>query len=308
MPRSRMLRKPLLFLSEREGFKNALLKLPGARSMATRFAAGETGAEALRAARALNQAGFRVTLDYLGESVRSPDEAERATRAYLDSLAEISSSDAESTISLKLTQLGLDIDEQLCTRNVSRIVTRAEELDNFVRIDMEDSPHTGATLRVFRTAFSRHRNVGVVIQSYLRRSAEDIDELVRIGASVRLCKGAYQEPATVAFQRKSEIDESFIQLMKRLLDAGVPTAIATHDGRMIEATSNYVKAQGISTDAFEFQMLYGVRRAYQALLAEQGYGVRIYVPYGTQWYPYFMRRMAERPANLVFVARAIIGD
>ena len=147
-----------------------------------------------------------------------------------------------------------------------------------------------------------------MIQSYLRRSAEDIDELVRIGASVRLCKGAYQEPATVAFQRKSEIDESFIQLMKRLLDAGVPTAIATHDGRMIEATSNYVKAQGISTDAFEFQMLYGVRRAYQALLAEQGYGVRIYVPYGTQWYPYFMRRMAERPANLVFVARAIIGD
>ena len=276
--------------------------------MAVRFSAGETGAEALRAVRALNQAGFRVTLDYLGESVHSPDEAERATRAYLDSLAEISTSDAESTISLKPTQLGLDIDEELCTRNVSRIVAHAEELDNFVRIDMEDSQHTGATLRVFRTAFSQHRNVGVVIQSYLRRSAEDIDELVRIGAPVRLCKGAYQEPAAVAFQRKSEIDESFIHLMKQLLDGGVPTAIATHDDRMIEATSRYVEARGISTDAFEFQMLYGARRDYQTLLVERGYRVRIYVPYGTQWYPYFMRRMAERPANLVFVARAIIGN
>jgi proline dehydrogenase len=303
-----MLRRSLLFLSEREGFKNALLKLPGAKGMATRFAAGETGAEALRASRTLNRAGFRVTLDYLGESVRSPDEAERATRAYLDSLVEISSSDAETTISLKLTQLGLDIDEDLCTRNVGRIVEQAEELDNFVRIDMEDSHHTAATLRVFRSVFPRHRNVGVVIQSYLRRSAEDVDELVRIGAPVRLCKGAYQEPGTVAFQRKSEIDDSFIQLMKRLLDGGVSTAIASHDERMIEATSRYVEERGISREAFEFQMLYGVRRDYQALLVEQGYGVRIYVPYGTQWYPYFMRRMAERPANLVFVARAILGN
>jgi proline dehydrogenase len=303
-----MLRKSLLFLSEREGFKNALLKLPGARGMATRFAAGETGAEALRAARALNGAGFRVTLDYLGESVRSPDEAERATQAYLGSLAEISTNDAESTISLKPTQLGLDIDEDLCTRNVSRIVARAEELDNFVRIDMEDSNHTAATLRVFQSVFTQYRNVGVVIQSYLRRSAEDVEELIRLGAPVRLCKGAYQEPGGVAFQRKSEIDENFVQLMRRLLDGGTPTAIASHDDRMIEATSRYVDERGISKDAFEFQMLYGVRRDYQALLVEQGYGVRIYVPYGTQWYPYFMRRMAERPANLMFVARAILGN
>jgi proline dehydrogenase len=303
-----MLRKSLLFLSEREGLKNALLKLPGAKIMATRFAAGETGTEALRAARALNQAGFRVTLDYLGESVHSPDEAERATRAYLASLAEISTSDAASTISLKPTQLGLDIDEGLCVRNVNRIVARAEELDNFVRIDMEDSRHTAATLRVFRDVFDQHQNVGVVIQSYLRRSAEDVEELIRLGAPVRLCKGAYQEPGSVAFQRKSEIDENFVELMKRLLDGGTPTAIASHDHRMIEATTRYVKERRISTDAFEFQMLYGVRRDYQILLVEQGYGVRIYVPYGTQWYPYFMRRMAERPANLVFVARAILGN
>ena len=272
-----------------------------------RFVAGETSAEALNAVQSLNQAGFRVTLDYLGESVRSPDEAEQATQAYVDSLGEIHASNASSTISLKLTQLGLDIDEELCTRNVNRIVARAAELDSFVRIDMEDSDHTAPTLRVFHRVFSEHRNVGIVIQSYLHRSAEDVDQLVACGAPVRLCKGAYQEPGTVAFQRKSEIDDNYIHLMKRLLDGGVSTAIATHDDRMIDATRSHIDEGGISTDSLEFQMLYGVRRDYQAQLVEEGYVVRIYVPYGTEWYPYLMRRMAERPANLLFVMRALLG-
>jgi len=275
--------------------------------MAMRFVAGETSAEALNAVQSLNQAGFRVTLDYLGESVRSPDEAEQATQAYVDSLGEIAASNASSTISLKLTQLGLDIDEELCTRNVNRIVARAAELDSFVRIDMEDSDHTAPTLRVFHRVFSEHRNVGIVIQSYLHRSAEDVDQLVACGAPVRLCKGAYQEPGTVAFQRKSEIDDNYILLMKRLLDGGVSTAIATHDDRMIDATRSYIDEGGISKDSLEFQMLYGVRRDYQAQLVEEGYAVRIYVPYGTEWYPYLMRRMAERPANLLFVMRALLG-
>jgi proline dehydrogenase len=302
-----MLRRSLLFLSERQGFKRALLKMPVANRMAMRFVAGETSAEALSAVKSLNQAGFRVTLDYLGESVRSPEEAEQATRAYVDSLGEIAASDASSTISLKLTQLGLDIDEELCARNVTRIVSRAAELDSFVRIDMEDSDHTASTLRVFHRVFSEQRNVGIVIQSYLHRTAEDVDQLVACGAPVRLCKGAYQEPGTVACQRKSEIDDNYVQLMKRLLDGGVPTAIATHDDRMIDATRNYVDERGISTESLEFQMLYGVRRDYQAQLVEQGYAVRIYVPYGTEWYPYLMRRMAERPANLLFVMRALLG-
>jgi proline dehydrogenase len=303
-----MLRRPLLFLSERQGFKRALLKLPVASRMAMRFVAGETSDDALRAVRSLNQAGFRVTLDHLGESVRSGDEAERATQSYVDSLDEIAASDASSTISLKLTQLGLDIGEELCTRNVTRVVARAAELDSFVRIDMEDSDHTAATLRVFHRVFAEYRNVGIVIQSYLYRSAEDVDELIACGAPVRLCKGAYQEPGSVAFQRKTEIDANYVELAKRLLDGGVPTAIATHDDRMIGATRKYVDERGISTDSFEFQMLYGVRRDYQAHLVAEGYAVRIYVPWGTEWYPYLMRRMAERPANLLFVMRALLGD
>ncbi len=338
-----MLRRSLLFLSEREALKNLLFKMPAAREVAGRFVAGESLADALRAARELNEAGFRVTLDYLGESVRERAAAEQATRAYEQSLEEIADSGVESTISLKLTQLGLDIDEDLCAANVERIVSRAAALDNFVRIDMEDSAHTAVTLRIFHRAFEAHRNVGVVLQSYLHRTEADAEQLIRLGAPVRLCKGAYSEPPEVAYQRKLDIDASFVHLMKRLLDgvaavyapagqaaggvarqparAGNPptdgdaepsrvprVAIASHDHKMIEATREYARARDISPRAFEFQMLYGVRRDYQTLLAEAGYQVRVYVPYGTQWYAYFMRRMAERPANLWFVVRAITGN
>ena len=302
-----MLRHTLLFLSDREDFKNVLMKMPFSRQAAGRFVAGETSAEALAAARALNDAGFRVTLDLLGESVNEPEEAEAATAAYRTSLDEIEASDAVSTISLKLTQLGLDIDEDFCFRNILGIVQYAEQLGTFVRIDMESSEHTDRTLRIFHKVFAEHSNVGIVIQSYLRRSEADIKELVRVGAPVRLCKGAYQEPASVAFQQKTEVDASFIRLVRLLLDGGAQTAVASHDERMIDATLEHVARNGISDDAFELQMLYGVRRDYQRQLVANGLNMRIYVPYGSQWYSYLMRRMAERPANLLFGLRAALG-
>lgn len=302
-----MLRQTLLFLSEREDFKNVLMKLPFSRQVSRRFVAGETSAEALAAARELNDAGFSVTLDLLGESVNERAEAEAATTAYRSSLDEIDASEAVSTISLKLTQLGLDIDEEFCCENIAGIVEYAATLGNFVRIDMESSEHTDRTLRIFHRVFAEHKNVGIVIQSYLRRSEADIRELVRVGAPVRLCKGAYQEPASVAFQQKAEVDASFVRLMRLLLDGGVRTAIASHDERMIDATLEYVARQGISDDAFELQMLYGVRRNYQRQLVDNGLNMRIYVPYGSQWYSYLMRRMAERPANLLFGVRAALG-
>jgi proline dehydrogenase len=302
-----MLRQTLLFLSEREDFKNVLMKMPFSREAAGRFVAGETSSEALAAARALNDAGFRVTLDLLGESVNERAEAEAATAAYRTSLDEIDASDAVSTISLKLTQLGLDIDEEFCFENILGIVQYAERLGTFVRIDMESSEHTERTLRIFHRVFAAHPNVGIVIQSYLKRSEADIKELVRVGAPVRLCKGAYQEPASVAFQQKTEVDASFIRLMRLLLDGGAQTAIASHDERMIDATLEHVARKGISDDAFELQMLYGVRRDYQRQLVSNGLNMRIYVPYGSQWYSYLMRRMAERPANLLFGLRAALG-
>lgn len=303
-----MLKQALLFLSDRNDFRKVLFKLPFARQMSGRFVAGDTSAEALEVARQLNEQGFRVTLDLLGESVSDRAEAERASAEYTGSLVEIDDHRAETTISLKLTQLGLDIDADFCFRNLLGIVRRAEELGNFVRIDMEDSEHTQTTLDVFYRVFEQHRNVGIVIQSYLYRSEADIARLVDLGAPVRLCKGAYNEPSSVAFQDKGEVDANYVHLMKMLLDGGTPTAIASHDERMIDATLEHVARSGIPDDAFEIQMLYGVRREYQRQLVDNGLNLRIYLPYGSQWYSYFMRRMAERPANLLFVVRAALGD
>lgn len=303
-----MLKSTLLFLSEREGLKNLLFKLPFSRNAAARFVAGDVSEEALAVACGLNDTGFRVTLDLLGESVSDRAEAELATAEYEESLSEIEDSAAVSSISLKLTQLGLDIDVDFCYEKILRIVRKADELGNFVRIDMESSAHMERTLDVFYRVFEQHRNVGIVIQSYLHRSEVDIARLVELGAPVRLCKGAYKEPPVVAYQSKEEVDSNYVQLMKMLLDGGTPTAIATHDERMIEATLSHVKKTGKSSEDFEFQMLYGVRRELQRRLVAEGYGMRIYVPYGSQWYSYFMRRMAERPANLLFVLRAAVGD
>jgi proline dehydrogenase len=298
-----MLRQTLLFLSERDDLKNVLMKLPFAESVAGKFVAGETLAEALAAARQLNDDGFRVTLDLLGESVHAREEAEAAAAEYRTSLDEIAASPARSTISLKLTQLGLDIDAEFCYRNILGIVRHAAELGNFVRIDMESSEHTDRTLRIFHRVFAEHRNVGIVVQSYLFRTEDDVKELVRAGAPVRLCKGAYNEPPSVAFQAKADVDASFVRLMRMLLDGGCPTAIASHDEKMIDATLEHVQRNGIPDDAFELQMLYGIRRGYQRQLVDNGLRMRIYLPYGSQWYSYLMRRMAERPANLLLVLR-----
>jgi proline dehydrogenase len=303
-----MLKHTLLFLSERNDFKKVLFKLPFAAQMSGRFVAGDTSEEALDVARFLNDSGFRVTLDLLGESVSDRAEAQFAAAEYAESLVEIDAHEAETTISLKLTQLGLDIDTDFCFENLLGIVQRADELGNFVRIDMEDSEHTQTTLDIFYRVFERYRNVGIVIQSYLHRSEADIARLVELGAPVRLCKGAYAEPPSVAFQEKSEVDANYVHLMKMLLDGGAPTAIASHDERMIDATLEHVSRNGIPDDAFEIQMLYGVRRDYQRQLVDNGLNMRIYLPYGSQWYSYFMRRMAERPANLLFVMRAAFGD
>jgi len=303
-----MLKQTLLFLSERNDLKKVLFKLPYARGMAARFVAGDTSEEALAVAKQLNDRGFRVTLDLLGESVIERTEAERASAEYTESLAEINAHEATTTISLKLTQLGLDIDTDFCYENLLGIVRQADDLGNFVRIDMEDSEHTQTTLEVFYRVFEQYRNVGIVIQSYLYRSEDDIARLVELGAPVRLCKGAYKEPASVAFQDKRQVDANYVRLMRMLLDGGAPTAIASHDERMIDATLEHVSKNGLSDDAFEIQMLHGVRRDYQRQLVDNGLNMRIYLPYGSQWYSYFMRRMAERPANLLFVVRAAFGD
>jgi len=302
-----LLRPALLWLSEKDDFRDILFKLPFARTAATKFVAGETHDVALQTAAELNRDGFRVTLDLLGESVGDRGEAEAAADEYARSLDLIDASEAETTISLKLTQLGLDIDTAFCGANLERIVNHAAELGNFVRIDMEGSAYTQRTLDVFYEVFERHRNVGIVIQSYLKRSEADIERLIELRASVRLCKGAYQEPASVAFQDRAEVDASYVRLVKKLLDGGAPTAIATHDERMIEASLAHVEANGIPREAYELQMLYGVRRELQQSLTSDGWPMRIYLPYGSQWYSYFMRRMAERPANLWFALRAMLG-
>lgn len=303
-----MLRRTLLWMSGRDDIRDLLFRLPFARAAAARFIAGETHDVALRAAAELNQEGFRVTLDLLGESVSDRREAEAAAEEYARSLDLVEASEASATISLKLTQLGLDIDTDFCRRNLERIVAHAATLDNFVRIDMESSAYTERTLDVFTAVFERHRNVGVVIQSYLKRSEADVDRLIALGAPVRLCKGAYDEPASVAFQDRAEVDANFVHLVRKLLEGGCRTAIATHDERMIEASTRLIEANGTPPEAYEFQMLYGVRRELQQSLAADGWPMRVYLPYGSQWYSYFMRRMAERPANLWFALRAIMGS
>lgn len=304
-----MLRRTLLFLSERRGLRDLLLRVPALRRVAHRFVAGDTLEEALDAAVELNGRGLRVTLDYLGESVSDRASAGTAVRAYLRSLDAIRESDARSTISLKLTQLGLDMGESLCRENLRRILERARELDTFVRIDMESSRHTEATLRIFEGMWPEFgRRVGVVLQAYLRRSEEDARRMAELGAPVRLCKGAYDEPEEVAYQRRRRVDENFVRLLGILLEGGADTAVASHDEAMVSAAMEHMERLGMEAGDVEFQMLYGVRRGFQRRLVDSGHPVRVYVPYGSEWYPYLMRRMAERPANLTLVLRALLGD
>ena len=300
-----MLRGTLLYLSEQPALKRVFGGRL-ARPLVARFVAGETLGEAIEAIKKLNASGMSATLDYLGESVHSAPLAAAAATQYVAILHAIERAQVQSNASLKLTQMGLDVDRDMCVRNVERIVAQAEQFGNFIRIDMEGSNHTQVTLDVHRELFARHRNVGVVIQAYLYRSEADIRELNRLGARVRLCKGAYNEPASVAFPDKADVDKNFVKLMQMLLSEGAYSGIATHDERMIEATRDYAAKHGISPDRFEFQMLYGIRRDLQEQLVRDGFRMRVYVPYGEEWYPYMMRRMAERPANLLFVLKGTL--
>jgi proline dehydrogenase len=276
---------------------------------ARRFIAGESIDEAIAAAREIQAGGLHITLDYLGESVASAAEADAATRAYIGIIQQIAASGVERNISLKLTQLGLTIDRATCVDNFRRILDAAQTNDFFVRIDMENSPFTAVTLEVFETMWQQgYRNAGVVLQSCLPRSEQDAARMNELGARVRLVKGAYKEPRDVAFQSKAEVDAAYIRIMRVLLRDGNYPAMATHDPAMLDATRSYAREQAIAPDRYEFQMLYGIRRDLQASLHGDGYRVRVYVPFGREWFPYFMRRLGERPANVGFVVRGILRD
>lgn len=300
-----MLRSLLLFLSERESPKNLLTSLPAGRRLADRFIAGERLDDAVRAVRQLNREGFEVTLDHLGESVRDQATAEEACRAYIGLLDRIAAEGLRSHASIKLTQLGLAISEELTQRLLGAICEAAVRHSNFVRIDMESSAYVDATLRVFHNADAPRDVLGVVIQSYLYRSRKDVGELLKSGVRIRLVKGAYQESREIAYPHKRDVDRNFVAIMQQLLLSGFYHGIATHDAHLVEATKAFARAHGLSADRFEFQMLYGIQRQLQRDLLRQGYRVRVYVPYGHQWYAYFMRRLAERPANLLFLFRQL---
>jgi proline dehydrogenase len=299
-------RTALLYLSRQHRLKKIAAELPGFKQLVRRFIAGEKITDAIAVVQELNQLGIAATLDHLGESITSETAIHQEVSEYLQALQRISEAQVNSNVSLKLTQLGLDIDEQLCLQNTRRIVERAAQLENFVRIDMEDSTKTDATLRIFYALRAEFEAVGIVLQSYLYRSAQDVADVLTKRGRIRLCKGAYDEGPEVAFPAKTEVDANFVQLMQQLLISGVYHGIATHDEAMIAATKEFVARKKIARDAFEFQMLYGVRRDLQVKLVEEGYRVRVYVPYGEFWYPYFMRRLAERPANLWFVVKNLL--
>lgn len=283
------------------------MRRPG--SFGRRFIAGESIDEAIEAARAIEASGLMLTLDQLGESVGTVAEADAATRGYLAIIERIVASGIERNISLKLTQLGLSIDRATCVDNLRRILDAAGAHDFFVRVDMEDSPVTQVTIDIFETMWQQgYRNVGIVLQSYLPRSLDDARRFNQVGARVRIVKGAYKEPRAVAYQQKSEVDAAFVEITKLLLAEGNYPAIATHDPAMIAAANAFASERGIPPERYEFQMLYGIRRDIQAQLKAAGYRVRVYVPFGREWFPYFMRRLGERPANVGFVIRGILGE
>ena len=278
-------------------------------SFARRFIAGETVDDAIAAAHAIEASGLSQTLDLLGEGVRTMAEADTATRAYLAVIDRIVSAGIGRNISLKLPQLGLTVDRATCVDNLRRILDGGDAHDFFVRVDMEDSAFTEVTLEVFETMWQQgYRNAGIVLQSYLRRSAVDAARMNELGARVRLVKGAYQEPKTVAYQRKADVNAAFIEIMQLLLTEGVQPAIATQDPAMLAATAAFAAAQSIGPDRYELQMVYGVRRDLQARLAGEGKRVRISVPFGREWFPYVMRRLGERPANVRFVVRSLLRE
>jgi proline dehydrogenase len=292
-----------LFLAKQEGFKNFAMKFGVFRKTALRFVAGETLDDAIRSVRQANQQKMYGTLDLLGENTHTREDAINACRQIMEIFDRIGTERVDCNVSVKLTQLGLGLDQDFARQNLLQIAGRARERDNFIRVDMEDSSYVQKTLDLMSQAHEQTGNVGAVIQSYLYRSEQDTIQLLGKGIRIRLVKGAYLEPESVAFRRKEDTDANFIKLMKMLLTSKPYHAIATHDESIIAATQEFAASQGIPKNHFEFQMLYGIRRDLQLQLAQQGYNVRLYIPYGRQWYSYFMRRLAERPANATFLAR-----
>jgi len=304
------MRSGLLWLSEQQKVFNFVRRNGLARKFASRFVAGETIEEAVRAAHDLGERGIRSSLDLLGESVAVEAEATAARDQYLAMLDRMAAQGVEANVSVKLTGMGLDIDEDLCHANMTRILDKARELRGFVRLDMEGSAYTQRTLDFFvKRLFGTYGgHCGVVIQSALRRSESDIDDMIALKARVRLCKGAYLEPPAVAFPKKADVDKNYVLLMERLLLKGNYPGIATHDQAIIQHARQFVRRQDIGAHRFEFQMLYGVRRDLQTRLRQTGYNMRVYIPFGTQWYPYLMRRLAERPANIAFILGNLIRE
>jgi proline dehydrogenase len=307
-----MLRDAFLSLSNSKLLGNFMTGSRVAWYGAHRFVAGQTIDATIGTVRELNQAGLRASLDYLGENVSTRAEADQTRAAYIEALDRIQATGVHSGVSLKLTALGLDLDVDLAEANLRQVVEHAARLSpaRFVRVDMEGSAYTERTIELFARVRAEHANVGIVVQSYLYRTAGDVERLIALGAGVRLCKGAYLEPESVAYPAKADVDAAYLRLAERLLSPeararGVYPALATHDPQIIDWAKRHVARHAIPREAFEFQMLYGIRRDLQAELAREGYRMRVYVPYGSQWYPYFMRRLAERPENVAFIARSV---
>jgi proline dehydrogenase len=308
-----VLRALFISLSQSQALRSAAENSAIGQKMSGRFVAGTRLEDALRATLAVNQSGRSVSIDNLGENVSNPAEAAESVQLYDRLLEEIAARKLNANVSLKLTHMGLDIDEDLARKHVSQLVAKAAAMSpkNFVRVDMEGSPYTQRTLDFVRELHSPPQNrgcVGAVIQSYLRRSQQDVNQLCSEGIRIRLCKGAYKEPAQIAFQKKSEVDANYVALMKILLKSGTYHGLATHDENMINQAKAFAIQEKIPPDSFEFQMLYGIRRDLQKQLVKEGWRMRVYIPFGTEWYPYLMRRLAERPANILFIARNLLRN
>jgi proline dehydrogenase len=305
-----MIRNALLYLSSQPKVFGFVRHNRMVKGFAGRFVAGETLDTALDAVKRLNSKGMTASLDLLGESVRNENEARDSARQYIEMLDRIRQRKLDANVSVKLTAMGLDVGEELCIANMQDILERARETESFVRIDMEGSDYTQKTLDIFyHRLFPSYRgNVGIVIQSYLYRALQDVKEANAAGARVRLCKGAYKEPLSVAYPDKKDVDDSYLRCMRELLLMGHYPGIATHDERMVRETKRFARENDIAPSSFEFQMLYGVRRDLQEKLVREGYRMRVYVPFGTQWYPYLMRRLAERPANVAFITGNVLRE
>lgn len=300
------MRALLLRLSESKRLAPLMMHNGASRRVARRFVAGETLDDAVEAAREVNRRLQLASLDLLGENVSDEAGARRAAEGYLAVFDRIAQERLDANVSLKLTQLGLDLSEDLCLELLEKIVAHATSQGNFVRIDMEGSAYTQRTVEIAKRVRARYTGVGTVVQAYLYRTEKDVQDLLAAGCRLRLCKGAYQEPPEVAFPKKSDVDANYVKLMKMLLPSGIYHGIATHDPAMIEATKDFAREQNIKRDQFEFQMLYGIRADLQEKLVRDGFRVRVYIPYGVDWFPYFMRRLAERPANVAFFLRNLL--